>query len=229
MIINTFPLLEGAKKARGAAVVIDVFRAFTVECYLYKNNVKTVIPVADIDIAYGLKKRDPGIILIGERGGITLPGCDYGNSPAEVEAVDFTGKTVAHTTSAGTQGLDNASQADIILTGSLVNSKAIAKYLLKNGFQEISLIPMGLAAVHDAEEDTLCASYIERLLRGEDPDISADIEALKSTTGRRFFDPMNEFLPQRDFALCTRLNIFDFVLKAERAEDGLLRTRRINV
>jgi len=198
-----------------------------VECYLYRNNVDTVIPVADMDIAYGLKKRHPGYILIGERGGKTLPGCDFGNSPTEIENIDFTGKTVVHTTSAGTQGLDNASGADIVLTGSLVNSKAIVRFLLKNGFREISLIPMGLAATSEASEDTLCASYIERLLRGEDPDISADIERLKDTTGRRFFDPEKEFLPERDFELCTRLNAFDFVIKAERI-DGLLKTARVD-
>jgi len=226
MIINTFHLLEGAKKARGAAVVIDVFRAFSVECYLYHNNVKEVIPVADMDIMYGLKERYPEYILMGERGGKTLPGCDYGNSPTEIENVDFTGKTVVHTTSAGTQGLDNALHADIVLTGALVNSKAIARFLMKNGFREVSLIPMGLAATAEAAEDTLCASYIERLLKGEDPDISADIEKLKDTTGRRFFDPNQEFLPERDFELCTRLNVFDFVLKAERV-GGLLRTVRI--
>ena len=227
MIINTFPLLEGAKKARGAAVVIDVFRAFSVECYLYQNNVASIIPVADKDVAYGLKERNPDYVLMGERGGLKLPGCDFGNSPTEIEGIDFTGKTVVHTTSAGTQGLDNALGADIVLTGSLVNSKAIVRFLLKNGFREISLIPMGAAAVAESPEDTLCASYLERLLRGGDPDISGEIEKLKSTSGRRFFDPEKEFLPERDFELCTRLNVFDFVLKAERV-DGLLRTVRID-
>lgn len=38
-------------------------------------------------------------------------------------------KTVIHTTSAGTQGIVNAVKADKIITGSLINAKAIAEYI----------------------------------------------------------------------------------------------------
>ena len=37
-------------------------------------------------------------------------------------------KIIVHTTSAGTQGIANAKNAKEILTGSLVNAKAVAKY-----------------------------------------------------------------------------------------------------
>ena len=37
MDIQILHLIEGARAARGTAVVIDVFRAFTVEAYLAKN------------------------------------------------------------------------------------------------------------------------------------------------------------------------------------------------
>ena len=33
--IEIFHLIEGAKQADGLVVVIDVFRAFSMECYLY--------------------------------------------------------------------------------------------------------------------------------------------------------------------------------------------------
>ena len=35
MKINILHLIEGAKKAEGLTVIIDVFRAFSLECYLY--------------------------------------------------------------------------------------------------------------------------------------------------------------------------------------------------
>ena len=35
MEIEVFHLIEGAKQADGLAVIIDVFRAFSMECYLY--------------------------------------------------------------------------------------------------------------------------------------------------------------------------------------------------
>ena len=228
MKIHTWHFIDGARKAKGIAVIIDVFRAFTVECYLAANNATCIVPVAGVDFAYRLKEKSAGCVLIGERDEVMPPGFDYGNSPAQIEHVDFTGKTVVHTTSAGTQGLENAAAAEAILTGSLVNSKAIAKYISQNGFDEVSLVPMGWAGVSETPEDTLCAFYIENLLRGAEPDIAPDIERLKSTSGKRFFDRGNIHSPERDFELCTDLNRFDFVLKVER-NGGMLRSRKISI
>ncbi len=42
---------------------------------------------------------------------------------------DLKGKTVIHTTTAGTQGLINASGADIVITGSFVNAGAIIRFI----------------------------------------------------------------------------------------------------
>ena len=77
-----------------------------------------------MQIAYNYKKKDNNFILIGERNGIILPGFDYGNSPSQIENIDFSGKTVIHTTSCGTQGIAGAINAKEIITGSLVNAKA---------------------------------------------------------------------------------------------------------
>ena len=120
MEIQILHLIEGARAARGTAVVIDVFRAFTVEAYLAQNGAAHIIPVGDKAIAYAYKEVHPDAILVGERQGKILPGFDYGNSPSQLEHADLTGKTVIHTTSAGTQGIANAIHADEILTGSLV-------------------------------------------------------------------------------------------------------------
>ena len=38
MDIKILHLLEGADQAKGLAVVIDVFRAFSLECYLLRRN-----------------------------------------------------------------------------------------------------------------------------------------------------------------------------------------------
>ena len=71
-------MIEGAKQATGLTVIIDVFRAFTVEAYLMNQGVKKVIPVGDMQIAYEYKERHPEVILVGERHGKILPGFDYG-------------------------------------------------------------------------------------------------------------------------------------------------------
>ena len=164
MNVKILHMIEGAKQAQGCTVIIDVFRAFTVEAYLMKNGAKKIIPVGDKGLAYKYKEDNNEFILIGERHGVTLPGFDYGNSPSQIENVDFTNKVIVHTTSAGTQGISNALLAKEILTGSLVNAKATVEYIKKENFEEIYLVCMGLEAVKETEEDNLCAKYMKDLL-----------------------------------------------------------------
>ena len=215
MQIQILQQLEGAKKAKGIAVIIDVFRAFTTECFFIANGAKQLFAVGEQNIAYTLKKQHPDYILAGERNEIMLEGFDYGNSPANIEHIDFTGKTVVHTTSAGTQGIANACYADEILTGSFVNALAISKYIKKQNVSVVSLVCMGKAALSPTEEDTYCAEYIKSLLLGENYPLQQKLCALRHLEGERFFNPQNQIqCPQRDFYLATTPNQFDFVLRA---------------
>ena len=54
MDIKILQLLEGAKKATGLTVVIDVFRAFSTACYAFDLGALNIIPVGDIKISYQL-------------------------------------------------------------------------------------------------------------------------------------------------------------------------------
>ena len=226
MEIQILHLIEGAKQARGVAVIIDVFRAFTVEAWLARNGAARIIPVGDKEIAYAFKAANPDAVLVGERNGVMLPGFDFGNSPSQLEHADLTGKTVIHTTSAGTQGIANASGADVILTGSLVNAKAIAEYIKASGAEDVSLVCMGLAGVEPTREDTLCAEYIKALVEGTPFDLAPGIEECKQTSGAKFFDPNNPIFPEEDFWLSVEADKFDFVLHVEQGEDGLMHTIR---
>jgi len=232
MKINIYQMLEGAKQARGLTVIIDVFRAMTVETYLMKNNAAKIIPVGDVEVAFAYRDAHPDAILCGERGGVIIDGFDYGNSPSQVENVDFTGKTVVHTTSAGTQGFENARGADEIIAGSLVSAKAIAEYIRRKDPEEVSLVAMGLAAKRPTDEDTLAAEYIKSLLEGSPlPDLDARIARLAETDGAKFFDPQKSHIfPTRDFELSTAVDSFTFILRLVRgAEGGLDRMERIDV
>ena len=222
MNIKILHMIEGAKQATGVTVIIDVFRAFSVEAYLMNSNVEKIIPVGDMQIAYDYKKKNPEVILVGERHGKILPGFDFGNSPSHLQGADLAGKTVIHTTSAGTQGIANAKGADVILTGSLVNANAIAKYILKNKYQDVSLVCMGLEATTPTEEDTMCAEYIKSILEGNPMELKDKIEKLKVTSGAKFFDlSQQDVFPERDFYLCTDVDKFDFVLKL--GNDGVIK------
>lgn len=222
MNILKLQLLEGAKKATGLTVIIDVFRAFSVECYLFNNGAMRVYPVGSIDQAYELKRQNPEYILIGERHEKICEGFDFGNSPTHILNVDFAGKTVVHTTSSGTQGIDLAKGASDILTGSFVNAGAIARYIMNSNAENVSLVSMGYEGLYTTDEDEFCAQYIENILKGKTTDFSYMVEKLRIGDGARLLDPANwQHSPATDFDLCLDLNRFDFVLRISKDENGL--------
>lgn len=232
MNIKILQLIEGAKQATGLTVVIDVFRAFSVEACLANAGAKKIYPVGDKQIAYDLKEKDPNLILVGERNGKILPGFDFGNSPTQIleSGISIKGKTIIHTTSAGTQGIANAKNATEILTGSLVNAKAIARYIKKSKAEDVSLVCMGLRAERPIEEDTLCANYIKSLLEDKPFELESEIENLKVTSGAKFFDKdLQDIFPEGDFYFCTQANKFDFVLRIVRTEGDLDYVEKINI
>ena len=223
MNIEILDLIEGAKQAQGLTVIIDVFRAFSTACYVVRNGARGIIPVGDIDLAYQLKEENPDHILMGERQGKILPGFNFGNSPTEIQNIDFSGKTIIQTTSAGTQGFANARNADELITGSFVNGEAIVKYIKKMAPQKVSLVCMGDWAVKPNEEDSLCAKYIGHRLNNQKFDRKKIYTRLKeSKSARKFFDPEVTWAPEKDFELCLDIGCCDFILKANSYRNDLL-------
>lgn len=230
MEIEILQNIEGAKKAKGLAVIIDVFRAFSTACYVVAQKAQRIIPVGDIELAYMLKKENPGFVLMGERDGAIQPGFDFGNSPFQIQGVDFGGKTVVHTTTAGTQGIANAGNAEEIITGSFVNAAAIIEYIRSKKPRNVSLVCTGTANETILDEDAVCARYIKNALLGK-PDNFEDIVRHLKEAGfaKHFFDPKIESHPEGDFYLCIALDKFSFVLKTDPYKDGLVHLKRIEM
>jgi 2-phosphosulfolactate phosphatase len=222
--------VDGAKNAKGIVVIIDVFRAFSVACYAVDAGAVRIIATSEVSEAFRLKQKYKNSVLIGERDEKKIEGFDFGNSPTEIIKSDLSGKTVIHTTTAGTQGLINAKNADIILTGSFVNAGAIVKYIKSIDPEYVTLVAMGYRATTSAEEDLLCAELISSELKNEMFLPEDRIANLKNTSGKRFFDRRNiDFSPPTDFFLCTMLDRFDFVLKATRRFDGNIDLMKIEL
>ena len=229
MGIQILQLLEGAREASGLTIIIDVFRAFSTACYAFEIGVKKIIPVADIELAYQLKKQDPSIILVGERNEKKPEGFDFGNSPSQLIKEKLKGQTIVHTTSSGTQGIINAEGADQIITGSFVNAGAIVRYIKNIKPEMVSLVCMGYACEFPTDEDTLCAEYIKNELEGNSNNFNKMVEIIRMGSGLRFFEKESqEWAPEADFGLCLNLNRFDFVLKAEQNDDNFY-LRKIDV
>jgi 2-phosphosulfolactate phosphatase len=223
MELRILQLLEGAEQARGLTVVIDVLRAFSLECFLADWGAAELRPVGSLEETFAWRDRDPSALLVGERGGARCPGFDYGNSPSSIPPEAVRGRRVIHTTSAGTQGLTRAVHAEDRITGSLVNAAAVAAYIRQRQPAVVSLVCMGNGGVREAPEDVLCAEYIRTLVLGQSfPDLDARIQALRWNGGQHFFRPdAQEIYPEPDFWLCTKRDRFPFVLRAVKDDLGL--------
>ncbi len=218
---------DGAREAEGIAVIIDVFRAFSLEAYLYARGVKDILITKEVKHSLTLKKEHPEYILIGERDGLKCEGFDYGNSPSSLPETGLEGKIVVHTTSNGTRGIVNASRADEIITGSLVNARAIAEYIISKNPENVSLVCMGWGD-RETEEDTLCAEYIRSLILQQPlADLEERAYMLREQEGKKFFNPdQQDRFPQGDFEMCIRHDLFDFVIQCVEI-DGMIHNRRI--
>jgi 2-phosphosulfolactate phosphatase len=229
VLVETTDFVAGAQAARGLTVVIDVFRAFSLAAHAFARGLRTIVPVADVDHARELKRLHPDWLLIGERYARPLPGFDSGNSPTDLERFDLRERTLIHTTHSGTQGLTAARGADEVITGALVNAGAIVRYIQSRTPAVVTLVRMGKQAQQRCAEDDLCAQLLQLRLAGETPPIDDVPQRLRGAdSAAMFFDPACDWAPRRDFALCTQVDAFDFVLRLER-DEAPERLRRIEV
>ncbi|MFW5885537.1 MAG: 2-phosphosulfolactate phosphatase [Halanaerobium sp.] len=228
MKIKTFKFLEGAAKAEGLTVIIDVFRAYTTAAYLFANQAEKIFIVSKVETARRLKEELANPVLIGERKGIKIEDFDFNNSPYFISQHNFEGKEVVLSTSAGTKGIIAAKNAAEIITGSFVNIKATAEYIIKKDPEIVSLVAMGNNGVTEAAEDNLYAQELEKILKGEKNLTEAEIKKkLRSPAGDRFFkEETQSEMPKEDFDYSLRINKFDFIIKAEKIASDIYQLKK---
>ena len=195
------------------------------------KNPAHLCPVGATETAYAWKESHPDAVLVGERHGVILPGFQYGNSPFQTAEADLAGKTLIHTTSAGTQGIVNAAGAKEIVTGSLVNAAAVARYIKRQNPSKVSLVAMGLEGKASAPEDVLCARYIKSLVEGTSFDMEEELAMLRRTeSGEKFFRPeTQQVFPMEDYGMCTDVDRFPFVLQVERKAEDMFEVHRKDI
>lgn len=224
MQIHYERLLAGAQRARGTAVIIDVFRAFTCTPLLFSLGIEKSILVSTPQEAFALKKNDQTLLLSGEVSGIPIEGFDLGNSPGEIlrrGASYFKGKTVVQRTSSGVQGVLAALDgADEVLPASYNIAAATADYILSRQPANVSLVAMGWDLKEIAPEDEWCARYIAHLLGfGEYDHNQALREILFHKTAQRFLRADQPDFPAEDPSLCLQRDVYDFALQAKRRKN----------
>lgn len=223
MRIQSLELLSGAGAAKGIAVIIDVFRAASVANYAFAAGADRIFPVDTLEEAYQLKADHPDYLLVGERQCLKPDGFDYGNSPSELRALDLTGRTLVHATTAGTRGLAAAATvADRVLFCSFPNVSATADALTQAAPALVSIVAMGKAGQTPAPEDALCGVFLANILEGVPNRFETIPAFLRETPSADIFFGKTAIVPPEDFALCLALDACNRVLEARRLETGRL-------
>ena len=219
--------LKGAHAARGLAVIIDVFRAFTCTPLLFSLGIQKSILVATPQEAFALKQDRNDVLLIGEIGGIPIEGFDLGNSPSRIRQQPpslFKSRTVVQRTSSGVQGaLAALDGADEVLVAGYANARATTDYIFSRQPKLVTLVAMGWEGKERAPEDECCMRYIAHLLGDGDYDHDNALgEIIANETAQRFLRADNPHFPAEDPILCLQRDVYDFALRVERDNDLVL-------
>jgi 2-phosphosulfolactate phosphatase len=226
MEVRVESLLEGAKRANGTVVIVDVFRAFTTAAVALARGAQRIIMVPGIEEALRLRDQGVGAVCVGEVNGIKPEGFDFGNSPHEMMQASLRGKVVIQSTRAGTTGVAVATQAEAVYAGSFVVAQATAEALRREGPPQVTIVAMGWNARVRTDEDELCALYLRNLLQGRRPDPEA-VRKLVRAGGEaaKFGDPQQPHFHREDLEIALEINKYDFAIRVVK-EDGFLVARR---
>ena len=220
---------QEAAQAHGVVIVIDVIRAFTVAACAFAGGARRLWLVRTTEEAFALRKQEPQALLAGEIGGRLIPGFDLNNSPSLMAATNVQGRTIIQRTGAGTQGAVGAVNAEYLLICSLANARATAtcaRKLAETIGGLLTLLPTEGSSQHlpCTGEDTVCADYLEALLREQENARAQLVDnlALLEESGR--FDFMKQGdsdFPFEDIALIKGADRFNFVMVGQRKQaDG---------
>jgi 2-phosphosulfolactate phosphatase len=168
--------IEGARSARGLAVVIDVLRSFTVSAYALAGGARECRLVTTTDEARALAAGIPGALICAEENGLPVEGIAISNSPTKIHAADLGGRILVQRSSAGTPVAAAVRAGVDIFAASLVVARATVQACLLRSPSVLTLV-----ASADHPEDHACARYMEAIIKGEHPDIEHLLQPLKDS------------------------------------------------
>jgi 2-phosphosulfolactate phosphatase len=151
-------------------IVFDVLRATSTFVTALHNGAKAVIPVGEIAEALVIRKKQPDVLIGGERDGVRIRAAqtggtdfDLGNSPRECTPERVGGRTIVSTTTNGTRALRASSGARTVLAASFLNLAATAEFLQKLQPADALLVCAGTGE-NCALEDVLAAGALCEML-----------------------------------------------------------------
>lgn len=227
MVVNVVECFTGAQRAKGTAVLVDVFQAYTVACYALNKGAR-VLAVDTVERAAAMCN-DTDMVLIGEQAGVMPDTATFANSPSALQDGELAGKTVVLATDAGTPALFQCSQVDEMLVCGFVNARAVTEYVLERQPEMVTMVAVGTDGDIRAQEDMMCAMYV----KNEIEDYPNSFDTLKTflatvDSSEKFFDAGRTDAPEEDYALCMALDRFDFAVRATPHADGVMALEKIS-
>lgn len=167
--------LTPRRRARTAAIVVDVIRATTTLAVMFEHGARRVLVARDVEQARQARASLPLAILAGEVNAVAPSDFDHGNSPAEwsqLSQARLADHEILFATTNGARGLHAAIGGGPVFAGSLRNASAVcstaltaARQLARDGEPgEVAIICSGLDA-QPAPDDSLCAGWLIRTLQ----------------------------------------------------------------
>lgn len=222
MDVRIESLVEGARRAVGTVIVIDVFRAFTTAAIAFARGAREIILTAEPQAALALRDAGIGDLCMGEVGGKRPPGFDLGNSPYEISQALVRGKVIIQSTRAGTVGVCAVGDCEALYAASFLTAHATAQQVRATRPRVVTLVAMGSQGQNRTDEDEQCALYLRNLLLGSQPDREAVRQlVLVGAETAKFGDPEQQHFHPKDRDLALEIDTLDFAIEVQR-RDGLL-------
>lgn len=213
--------IEGARRARGIAVVIDVLRSFTVSAYALAGGARECRLVTTTDEARALAELIPGAMLSAEENALPLPGIAISNSPTQISAADLKGRILVQRSTAGTPVAGAVPEDVDIFAASLVVAHATVQACLLRAPAVVTLV-----ASADHPEDHACARYMESIIQREKADLDRLLQPLRdSERYARVMSGAWPGFPPTDVELALRPDRFAFAMPVTREATYLRLTR----
>jgi 2-phosphosulfolactate phosphatase len=152
-------------------VVIDVFRATSAIVTAFYNGVSKMIPVATVEEAREYQKN--GYMAAAERDGEMISGFELGNSPFGYMNNKVKGKTIAISTTNGTQAIEASRKASKILVGSFLNLDVLCDYLATQK-KDVILLCAGWKNKFNLEDTVFAGAVVSKLTTESGFDITCD-------------------------------------------------------
>lgn len=157
-------------------VVVDILRATSCITAGIACGIKSIIPVASLDECKKLQRQ--GMVAGAERDGKKAEGFDLGNSPFDYMDDRLRGKTVAMTTTNGTQAIEGAKNAYQIVIGSFLNLSTLVNFLSTQE-RDLLVLCAGWKGKFNLEDTLFAGALVENLLEHFESEDDAALAAGK--------------------------------------------------